>query len=193
MVQRARPIVRAATGITLTKRIILTGLTIPDITSADFDNPLEVVLLECTEAQDEEVESNGSTIADTPLYSRLLKMRLQVIVQGSTSVSNIYRWMLIKEPDGDVLTSTLVDANFHSSNDTQANRELRKYTLAKGMFVTNPSSAVTQRNIYVSRKAWKRASPMREGDTLSLFIAKDAGGTTSLLSGFGSIWVKANG
>lgn len=189
---RARRVVRAVTGITLAKRIQVTRATIPDVTSVDFDNPLAVELLECTESMDEEVESDGTGIADVPLYSRVKSMRLQGIFEGSTSVSTMVRWLLYKKPDGEALVTDLTNSIFHSSNDTPGMREIRKYTVAKGMLVINPSSAVAHSRFFVSPKAWARISPMRENDKLSLIVAKAAEGTTCSLSLLGTIYVKAN-
>lgn len=193
---RVRRVVRAASGITLTKRVLLAGLTIPDVTAADWDNALTVDLIECIEAQDEEVESDGTSIADCPLYSRVTGMRLDLTILGATSTTNVYRWLLYKKPDGEAIAGTdlsAAGATFHSSNDTPTAREVRKMTIAKGMVVTNPNSAVTRLRPFVSRKAWKRISPMREGDKLTFLIAKDTAGTTSILHGMGSLYVRANG
>lgn len=184
--------VRRVTGITLTKRIILDNLTIPDVTTVPFDNPLRVPLLTCTEAQDEELESDGSIVATTPIYSRLLSMRLKMIVSGANA-QTVIRYIVMKEPDGEALLTSLANASFHSSNDTQNIRESRKMTVAKGLFVTNSTSVVNNVPISINRRAWKRISPMRENDNLVLLIAKDAAGTTCALNGFGNIWVKANG
>lgn len=161
------------------------------MTSADYDNGVTVDLLECVETMDEEVESNGSTVADTPLYSRITGMRLNLLLQAANACK--IRWMLYKKPDGETLVSALTDANFHSSNDVQNNRELRKYTVAKGLAFVSPDRLAAPLNLFVRRQAWKRISPMREGDMLSLILAKEADGTTATLSGFGTIWVKANG
>lgn len=186
--------VRAVTGITLTKRVLLAGLSIPDVTSVDWDNPLIVDLLQCIEAQDEEQVSDGTIIADAPLYSRALSMRLNLTILGSTSTTNVYRWLVYKKPDGESLVTSLAGTGqFHNSGDTPTLREVRKLTVAKGMVVTNPSTAVTKMNIFVRKAAWRRISPLRENDTISLLIAKDAAGTTSLLHGMGNIYVRANG
>lgn len=190
-----RRLVRGVTGVTLTKRILFAGLTIPDVTAADWDTALSVDLIECVEAQDEEVETDGTAIADVPLYSRLLSMKLRMMVLGASGQTNVYRWLLYKKPDGEAIAGTdltAAGASFHTSNDTPTAREVRKYTLAKGIIVSNPSSAIANLSPYVSRAAWARASPMREGDKLCFLIAKDAAGTTSILHGMGNIYVKAN-
>lgn len=188
----ARPIIRAATGITLSKRIQLSALTIPDVSAADYDNPLSIDLVEAVETMDEEQESDGTNVADVPLYSRLMKMRLQCIL-SAFSAQTLIRWALYKKPDGEALVTSLADSNFHSSNDVQNNREFRKYTLAKGMLMVTAQSAGRSFTPFIRRDAWKRASPMREGDKLCLLIAKNAAGTTGQLDGFGTIWARANG
>lgn len=188
---RARRIVRAVTGINLAKRIQLDGLTIPDVTSASFDNILRVPLLECVETMDEEVESNGTTIADAPLYSRITSMRLNLILHGFAAGS-IVRWILHKEPDGEQAYTELTNTSFHVSDDNEDNRERRKYCLAKGMVFINPNNLATTLRIFVKRKAWARVSPLRELDIIALTLAKDAAGTTGNLSGFGTLMVKAN-
>lgn len=183
---------RRASGITLAKRIVLDGLTIPDVTSVSFDNPLVVPLIVCQESMNEETESNGTAIAEVPLYSRLTSMRMRTMVHGM-STGSVIRWILQKAPDGEQLTTSLVDASFHGSDDTQNQREARKYTLAKGMIFVNPNNQSAPLPVFVKRKTWARASPMRENDRINLIIAKDAAGTTGNLSGFGTIWARANG
>lgn len=188
----ARPIVRAVNGITLSKRVILDSVALSDASAANFDTSTNINLLDCLEAQDEELSSNGTNIATCPLYSRVTSMRLNLIVRATTA--SMVRWVLHKRPDGETnaYTTSLVDSTFHGAADTQAMRELRKYTLAKGMFVISPDRQATNVRIFVRRKAWARASPMRENDRITLTLAKDTAGTTGTIDGFGTIWVRAN-
>lgn len=187
-------IARAAQGIVLAKRILVHDFLIPDVTSADFDNPTQFHLVGCAEAQDEVIESTGGTtvgtnVATVPLYSRLLKMRMNLILRAANAT--MVRWMLVKNPDADITAANFM-AQYHSSDDDQGPREIRKSILSKG-FVSVPSDKLQAGlRVRVSRKAWERASPMRENDVLSLVLAKEAAGTTATLSGFGTIWVKAN-
>lgn len=191
MVRRARPIVRAVTGITLAKRTLLNALVIPDITSVDFDNELTVPLLECVEAQDEELESDGTNIATAPLYSRITSMNFHLMAHGF-GAGSVLRWMLAKEPDGETIVTNLA-TQFHTSNDTQNEREVRKMTIAKGMLFVNASNLAANINVRVSKSALQRISPLRENDQIMFHIAKDSTGTTGTLSGFGTIYLRANG
>lgn len=188
----ARPIVRAATGILLSKRVILNRVAIPDVSATDWDNPVNIGLLETKETMDEEEESNGSAIADIPLYSRVVSMRLNLMI--SSADSHYIRWVLHKRPDGEAtnITSSMIDANFHGADDTEDNREFRKYCLAKGLIKTSADRLQQPLRIFVRKQAWKRCSPMRENDTLHLTLAKESTGTTSEISGFGTIYVRAN-
>lgn len=189
--------VRAVIGTTLVKRVSFDRTTIPDVTSVNFDNPLFIDLLACREAIDEEIESTGGTtpgtdVADCPVYSRLTSMKLNILLEGATSVSTYIRWLLYKMPDGESLITGL-GSSFHSSDDTPTFREARKYTMAKGHLVLNPSTAVQQMRVFVSKGALKRVSPMRENDRIRLVIAKAAEGTTCTVAGFGNLYVRANG
>lgn len=174
------------------------GLTIPDITSVDYDNELSVTLARCdlTPADDShELVSNGSDIAIVPAYSRLTSMKLNAIVMGISGTINSYRWALVKEPDGDALISGLDDTTglFHNSGQTPTSREYRKYVLAKGIFVTNPSSAVNKIPIYVKRSAMRRLGSFRPDDILRFIIARDgAGASASTMTGMGTLYFKAN-
>lgn len=190
---RVRRIVRSASGITLVKRVLLDDLTVPAITSAAYDNPLIIDLVECTEAMDEEVESDGSAIADVPLYSRISAMKLRIMLQTAAAPGAIRaRWALVKKPDGESLVTSLVEGLFHSSNDTPTGREVRKYMLAKGIVGLSNNNLVTPVKVFVSRQAWKRASPMRENDKIAFIIAQSSNATIKL-SGFGNLYCKANG
>lgn len=186
----ARPIVRAVNSMTLSKRVNLDKLTIPDVSAADYDNPLVVPLLTCIEAQDEEIESDGTNIATAPLYSRLTSMTLKMAVHAF-SAQTVFRWMLWKSPDNDLTPN--MTTNFHSSNDSITDREIRKMILAKGIVISNASSVVNSVPIFVRRSAMNRVGPLRENDRINFQIAKDAAGTTANLTGFGTLWVKANG
>lgn len=192
--RRVGRIARAATGIVLAKRILVHDFLIPDVSAADFDNPVGFDLVGCSEAQDEGIESTGGTtigtnVASIPLYSKLVAMRTNFIFRAANAT--MVRWMLVKKVDND-LTDATANTGFHSSNEDENNRELRKLILAKG-FVNIPSDKLAAPlRIRVSRAAWKRAQPMRENDRISLVFSKEAAGTTATLSGFGTIWVKAN-
>lgn len=173
------------------KRVILDGLTIPDISSVAYDNPLTIDLLECVETVDEEVESNGTTVADVPLYSKLVGMKLNLLLRGSVNDPLTIRWMLWKAPDGEALITNMVDANFHSSNDTPTNRELRKNTLAKGMLLTNNSSGVSRLNVFVKRQTLKRLGSLRENDIIRMTLCANAAATTqATVSGFGTLYCR---
>jgi hypothetical protein len=185
-----RRAVRAVSGITLAKRIVLTEETIPDVTSVAFDNPLSIDLLECVESIDEEAISNGTTIADVPLYSRMTSFKTNLFVD--CDAATLIRWVLYKKPDGEALISDLADNSFHGSQDTPGQREFRKYLMAKGYLRISADRLQVPLKVYVSKAAMRRAAPFREGDKISLIIAKSAAGTTAQLSGFGTIYCKAN-
>lgn len=175
------------------KRIILDALPIPDITSVAYDNPLAINLIVCQETVDEEVESNGTTIAEIPLYSRVVGMKLNLNVRSSVDDPLTLRWLLYKMPDGEVLISTLADANFHSSDDSPTQRELRGLTLAKGILMTNASSGVNRLQVFIKRETLKRLGRMRENDRLRLTIAANAAATTqAAVSGMGTIYTRLN-
>lgn len=186
----ARPIVRAVTGTTLVKRIIFDAESINDVTSANYDNPNTFPLLVCQETMDEEIEANGTVAAQVPLYSKLNSMRLKLWVQGDAAI--FVRWMIFKSPDADITVTDLTDGTFHSSNDTQAARELRKCTLAKGMVFVSPDKLGTSVPVRISRGALQRNASFREGDTINLVMAKQAAGGTATLNGFGTAYVRAN-
>lgn len=185
-------IARRATGIILVKRVILDQVNIADVTSVSYDNPTNIGLCVAEESIEEEIESNGTTIAECPIYSRLLSMKLDLIFRGSTSVSNLVRWMIMKRPDGEALVTSLADAQFHTSDDTPTQREVRSLTLAKGIIAINPSTATTSKRIFISRDAIRRVGRMNEQDRLELIVAKDAAGTTCDISGMGNLYFRAN-
>lgn len=191
MVRRARPIVRAASGITLVKRVNVDKATIPDITSSDYDNPLSFGLLECVETMAEGDSSDGSAVADAPLYSRITGIRLNTTIIPGASTQMQLRWILWKDVDSDLSAATVMPL-WHSSSETSVARELRKMTLAKGLVVANQSSGMVPLKIFIKRQALRRISPLRETDVIRFAIAKDAPGTTASMNMWGSIYVKAN-
>lgn len=175
------------------KRIILDGLSIPDISAAAYDNPLVIDLLICQETVDEEVESNGTNIAQVPLYSKFVGLKLDLNIRGTVNDPLTLRWLLWKLPDGEALVSSLQDSNWHSSNDVQNNRELRANTLAKGMLLTNTSSGVNKLRVFIRRETLKRLGNLRENDTIRLAIAANASATTqATVFGFGTAYARLN-
>lgn len=193
--RQARRIVRAVSGTILAKRVILGGVTIPDVTAADWDNPVQIPLAVCQETMDEELESDGTNTAQVPLYSRLVGLKLNLQVVGPSSASVVHRWMLHKLPDGEELitdANRLTNTGFHSSDDTNPFREFRKMQLAKGMLITNSSTGVTPLRIFVKKAAMMRVAPMRENDVIRLDIAKDQTGIASTIHGFGTLYFRAN-
>lgn len=129
--------VRKAQGQTLVKRILLDQLTVPDITTVDFDNPLTVNLLSCLEAQDEELISDGTNVATAPLYSKVTSINCAMTMHG-VAAQTVFRWLLYKEPDGEALITSLASASFHGYSDSPTGRESRKMTLAKGFVRFQP-------------------------------------------------------
>lgn len=190
MVQRARPIVRAATGTILAKRFIANKFDIPDVSATDFDNPVAFSLAECLEAQDEELESDGTNIATVPLYSRLVSIKANLFV--TAGAQTFIRWVLLRNPDADLTASTIM-TEFHTSDESSANRELRKNTLAKGYFALASDRLQSRIPIFIRRKAIARVQSFRENDRLTLVLAKHADGTDADMSGFGTCYFKANG
>lgn len=190
--RRARSFIRRTVvnmGPIEAKRVIINDLAIPAQSAAAYDNPLTVQLLTCKETVDEELESNGSNIAEVPLYSKLVGMKMNFVIHGGTS-GNIYRWMLFKNEDADVSLAGLQDDTFHTSNDTETFRHFRERTMAKGFFVASDKTA-TRLNLFVKRKTLKRLGNLRENDRITLVIAQD-GGQAAALTGFGTLYVRLN-
>lgn len=194
--RRARSFVRrtvSSMGPIEAKRILLEGVTIADRTTNPYDNPTTVDLLVCQETVNEETESNGTTIAECPLYSKLVGMKLNLYIQGAVSEALNARFLLYKLPDGESLTSTLEDAFFHSSDDTPVMRELRSVTLAKGIFHLNESQGATRIPIFVKRKTLRRLGKLRENDRIRLYVAIDGVATTQpKIYGMGTLYVRMN-
>lgn len=192
MVRRARPIVRAASGIILAKRVLLDELAIGAESAVNFDNPTQVGLAICQEAQDEEVISDGTNVAQVPLYSRLVALRLNLFVRGASGAN--FRWILHKLPDGEELVAdaTRLTTGFHSMSDSPAQREFRKLQMAKGFFPMDSSGLKTNVPIFVRKSALRRVAPLRENDVIRLDIASSSSSSSSI-SGFGTLWFRANG
>lgn len=184
---RIARIARRVTGHVEAKRVNCDKLTIPDISAADYDNPLSVQLLTCSEAQDEVLESNGSDVATVPLYSKLLGMKLRGFIRSAGTGTEQVRWILLNNKDADFSAATIM-SSWHQSDESSTARELRKITLAKGVWSINANVQMPI-SIPIRRAALKRNQLMREGDILNLVMAKDATGTTVPFTLWGTIWV----
>lgn len=139
---------------------------------------------------DEEVESDGTNTADCPLYSKILSIRLKAQLNAATS--SLLRWILYKAPDGESLVSNMV-SQWHSSDDSPTQREIRKNTLAKGMIRVAADRQVAFLSPFIKRKTLARIGSLSENDKIILTIAKDAAGSAVGFDGFGQAYVRANG
>lgn len=187
-----RRVVRAVSAPTITRRLALpdAGISIPARTAAAFDNELKIPLLVSQETQDEEVEANGTVPAQIGLGYRLKSFRFNLKVVASSS--QIFRWMLVKFPDGEDLYPDLTNTTFHNSDDSATMREVRKYTLAKGFIIADNSGGSVPLKVFVRNKALKRANPFRENDQLTLAVANSTA-TAASLHGFGTMYVQGTG
>lgn len=192
--RRARSFVRrivAKMGPIEPKRILLDNVAIPARTSVAYDNPVTIGLLTSTESVDEELESDGTNIAQVRPYSKVvgMKLNLQIFNNAATGGDRI-RWMLVKDVDNEGALSSLVDANFHSADDTPTARELRARTLAKG-FLTCSDRTAQRLSVFVRRKTLQRLGALRENDRFELLLAVSGSGAAAI-SGFGTIYVRMN-
>lgn len=177
----------------LAKRIIFNDEVIPDVSAADFDNPLQINLAVCQEAQGEGTTTDGTNINTVPLYSKFVGLKVNLMVRDSSGAANTVRWMLHKLPDGEELitdANRLTDTGFHANTDDSTFRELRKCTLAKGIAYPDANRGQTGLRVFIKRDALKRNSLMREDDVIRLDLAKAATGTTCTLSGFGTMYFR---
>lgn len=190
--RRARSFIRKTVsnmGPIEAKRILVNRLSIPAKTSADFDNPLRLVLLTTGETINEELISDGTNIAEAKVYSKLVGMKLRFSIQGLGS-SSVLRWILMKEPDGEDLTSTLTDEFFHGSTDTPTNRELRANILSKGIFTGSDRTGAVLMP-FVRRSTLKRLGNLRENDRISLVLAHNESSAMNI-TGMGTLYVRMN-
>lgn len=190
----ARPIVRAASGTVLAKRVNAVKFSISDVTSVDFDNPVTFDLLACAEAMAEEVVSTGGTTAGTdvatvPLYSKIVGLRLNMLFQGQGGEQ--VRWQLCKNPDDDITTANY-NTNWHTSTDETVAREVRQNQMAKGLVVVASDKLNTTAKVFVKRSNLKRLGAMKENDKIQMVFAKDATATTVQVTVWGTIYVRAN-
>lgn len=173
------------------KRINFDNLAIPARSSVAYDNPLVIPLVICQETVDEEVESNGTNIAQVPLYSKIvgMKLNLQLFNNAATGGDRI-RWALVKYPDGENLMADLSDTYWHNSDDNPTMREIRATTLSMGFTVASDRTARAL-NIFVRRKTLQRLGKLRENDRLALKLAVSGTGAAAI-SGFGTLYARMN-
>lgn len=175
------------------KRIQLDDLSVPDISAVSYDNALSIPLIVAQESVDEEIESDGTSIAQCRPYSKIVGFRLQLFIRFTGADPITIRWMLEKQPDGEALHTGLDDTIFHSSNDTPTNREIRKNTLAKGIVLSNLSSGVSRLNVFVRRTTMKRLGALRENDRWRLLLTMNTSVTTQpKVFGIGQLYVRMN-
>lgn len=193
--RRARRFIRrtvAQMGPLEAKRILFHRLAIGDSDTAQqfdgTDTASRYSFIVAQESVDEEVESNGTTIAEVRPYSKVVGIKTNFIVHG-LSTSDTLRWMVVKDVDGERGVSNL--SVFHNSDDTQAARELRANTLAKGYMVGSDRTSA-RLPIFIKRSTLKRLGGLRENDKISLYLQAGGTSTSSLLTGFGTVYVRHN-
>lgn len=170
------------------KRVILTDFA-PGANATPYTTVTTCGLVVCQESVNEETESNGTTIAEVPLYSRIVAIKLK-LAWFNMGASRYMRWMLIKDPDNEGALTSLADADFHSSDDTPTARELRKNTLAKGWVIPSADGLMKNINIFIRKKTLRRLGSLREGDRIKLVLAANSATSVGQVSGFGTIYVR---
>lgn len=141
---------------------------------------------------DETLVSDGTNVANVPLYSKLVAFKAQLFVRGSVTTPGVIRWMLVKNTDNDRTASDWMTA-FHNSSDDSASREARALIYAKGMMLVNESSGVTPIRVFIKNKTLKRLSSFRENDRLDLVLGNsNAPSTNPTLHGFGGSYWRLN-
>lgn len=171
------------------KRVILDAVSIPAKTTTAYDNPKRIDLLVCQENVNEETVSNGTTVAEAKMYSKLIGMKLNLVVHGIANNDTV-RWMLIKDADGDQTITSLADSPFHDSDDNPTARERRSLILSKGMLIGTDRSGA-RLPVFIKRKTLHRLGGLRENDKLTLVLAMKASVAASI-SGFGTLYVRMN-
>lgn len=193
--RRARSFVRktvASMGPIEAKRFLFDEISLTQASATAFDAVHALGLVVCQESVNEETESNGTNVAEVPLYSKLVGMK------GSISLTNLgatnrIRWLLYKRPDGESLTSTLADAFFHSSDDTPTMRELRANTLAKGIILPKADSLKATINLgRIRRSTLRRLGNLRENDAIYLLISTNTTAGSQKIHGMGTMYVRTN-
>lgn len=193
--RRARSFIRKTVsdmGPIVRKAIILDQVAIPARTSVAYDNPVQIHLLVAQEAENEETESNGTTIAEIKPYSRLVSAKMFFNVNGIGNQTRI-RWMLIKDVDQDDIAGVtaaaiLTDSIFHTTNDTPAQNLVRAHTLAKGMIWGTDRLSGSIRP-FIKRQTLRRLSSFRENDRLTLLVATSEA-SASAIGGMGTLYLR---
>lgn len=188
--RRARGLVRrivSRMGRIEAKRFLFTDLSIPSDAGTDYNVPLNIPLVVAGDTVDEELESDGTNIAQVTNYSKIVGIKGQIVVDGMGTGTRI-RWQLQKWPDGEELGASLIDANFHSSNDTPTHREMRELTLAKGIIYASDRTA-QRLPLFIKRKTLARLGTLRENDRIVLKLAQNTTDACEI-SGFGTLYAR---
>lgn len=170
------------------RRVVIHGATIPDITAADFDNPLTETLVTAEETVDREVEAIDGTPAQVPRECHLTAIKLQGHVRSAASGNEVVRWMLVKNIQDD-LTGAGFMTRWQDSEASVTAKYVRGATIAKGQLQIN-ANTVTPLKCFIRRSALRRNSFLNEDDDIAFVIAKDATGTTCSLELWGQIYFR---
>lgn len=175
----------------MVKRVdIGTAVAITDGTTIDYDTPTFIPLLVCQEAVNEETESDGTNVAETTIGSRMVNIKLNLIVNAGGQAG--YRWMLIRDQDNDLeanITSLGTGGFFNSANQSPTQAAINRNIIAKGQFRIMGDGLTARIPVFIRKKTLIRCGTLRENDRLKLIIAASNAGTTHNLSGWGNIYV----
>lgn len=188
--RRVFRIAKSATMPLVAKRFDLNAVAVPADGGTDYNVPVVIGLLSCTDGgTDAELESDATNVAQCNPYSRVSSIKGFVSVYGLSS-NEIVKYMLYKDEDNEGLVTNL-HSQFHNSNDDQANRELRKKIIAKGMVISGTSGIATINLRRYKKKALFRNALMKENDRIELAVATNSTSARTL-SGFGTVYVREN-
>lgn len=190
--RRARNFVRrtvARMGRIEGKRVLLNAVSVPAKTTNPWDNMLTVDLVVAQETVDEELETDGTNVAQIYPGATVVSARGIIKFLGTNvGTTTVIRWMIYKKPDGEALVTDLTDTFFHNTNDSPTGREIRANVIAKGMVVGRSDAGVGIK-LWMSKKALRRLGRLRENDKISLLIATNEA-SAATIHGFGTIYVR---
>lgn len=142
-------------------------------------------ILSADDEPDYDVGGNFATPLECETGSRIIDIDLTIIFTTS-SANDIIEWMLIKDPDQVIGTSSS-PVDLYTNDVTTTSLLTRKYALAYGIFKSTSQKETLVTRARISRRALRRAGVMNDLDRLRLQILGTGSSVTATVSMVGRI------
>lgn len=132
-------------------------------------------LLTCDDDPNYDNTTDGTNVAECEPGCRIIAVQLVMTI--SAPDGRLIEYMIGKDPDGAITSTSYTIANLYTADVTGTNLMLRKNVWTVGHMRTTSARLDSTKSLNIPGKVLARAGRMEDGDVIRLSFADDGGGT----------------